>query len=388
MKFPVHLAINTPVGLQSLHSGWIDKPLPQGLDEVSSGVTFGAYLNAVAGLLLRDGCDLLLSALKVSLNRRVEKSEIREATIVSQKHGAFYHVAELRVNISGEWFSLAANTALQPRQQAVLEAEYERLERLRRDFRPAFVPRPYALAETACRRLDGEGQKLKIMLGEWFTDHCEFHLTRAFGHPSPAIGVWDTSGRLSRLAPPEEFSLYRQAALILTAYLNPKTFEQIYPWHHASGDFVLQRRSTGISVKLITVRGYEMRMAWDTASMDPWVALAHFFANLALRMRLDRLDGTGELAFASSESLRGIVSGFFAGWHGKTENASGIPGVKEVFDVWKAFSAGEWLGITTATLPDYALERDETRFLEPLLEEHSRSLFEVLREMESPLPHS
>jgi hypothetical protein len=48
----------------------------------------------------------------------------------------------------------------------------------------------------------------------------------------------------------------RRGIFLLTAYYNIDTGEQIFPWHHAAGDFVVTPLAEGFPVKLIAVRGY------------------------------------------------------------------------------------------------------------------------------------
>lgn len=42
----------------------------------------------------------------------------------------------------------------------------------------------------------------------------------------------------------------------MTCYYNAETFEQIFPWHHAAGDFVIKLQKNNMKMKLITVRQY------------------------------------------------------------------------------------------------------------------------------------
>jgi hypothetical protein len=102
--------------------------------------------------------------------------------------------------------------------------------------------------------------------------------------------------------------------MILTAYYNPMTFEQIFAWHHAAGDFIVNIDQGRPEVKLITVRRYAP--LFENIEPDPETViqcLQIFLYNLSLRMRLDRLDGVGEMARAPDLVVKATVQGFFKG---------------------------------------------------------------------------
>ena len=98
--------------------------------------------------------------------------------------------------------------------------------------------------------------------------------------------------------------IWRKAAYILTNFYDPKTFEEIFPWHHASGDFVASAVNEQLDLKLITIRQYGPRLEFHEYSPENQVtAMALFLANLTIRMRLDRLDGVGEIVWAPDYSV-------------------------------------------------------------------------------------
>ena len=156
-----------------------------------------------------------------------------------------------------------------------------------------------------------------MFLGDWFDGFHEFHLTRRPDREDPAIIVWDGASAPCLLSETQAADLYRNMAMILTACYDPISACQIFPWHHAAGDFVVRVEADGVSVRLITVRDY-VPMSGCTAEPDDerslLDALVVFFIHLSVRMRLDRLDGVSEVAWASDRCLAPMVDGFFLGF--------------------------------------------------------------------------
>ena len=339
MPFPVRLSINTPEGLVAFSAEHAKLPLPWGLDGEGPNLAYGPYLNALASFLGQNDYQPLQMALSAHLERPVSVQEIQSLEIISQKHGAFYHVVQVCAKISGALHSLALNSAVRATQQTFLEAEFTLLQALNERFPLGFIPRAYGQGESPYTADDGSRRMLKLFLAEWFEGYHEFHLSRRAAGDPPSIKVWDDYAAESFLNTRETRSLYRQAAAILTAYFDPKAFSQIYPWHHAAGDFVLKRQQMEVDLRLITVRGYRPLVSVGSDLSDRWVPLVHFFLNLSLRMRLDRLDGVGELAWASPDCLQGVVAGFLEAWQAKAEECSDLPKASEVQDVLRSFTA-------------------------------------------------
>jgi hypothetical protein len=314
------------------------------------------------------------------LQQPVPLRKIQGVEVISQKHGAFYHVAEVRSNLAGVFYSLAVNSAVRPAQQAFLESEFALLKDLAERFPLGFVPQAFALGTSLCTTGDGMVFSLKSFVAEWFEGYHEFHLSRQDSTRDLFIKVWDAHSGNPLLGAEEARSVYHQAALILTAYLDPESFSQIYPWHHAAGDFVLKRLGAGPQLRLITVRGYLPLVTVGPDPSEKWIPLVHFFLNLSLRMRLDRLDGTGELVWADPDCLAGVVSGFVEGWERKTKKHPALPRTSEVMAVLRSFTPEEWLPLASLVLDHGLVEADESEFIELRLEEHVISLHKMLCE--------
>ena len=128
--------------------------------------------------------------------------------------------------------------------------------------------------------------------------------------------LWDPENGPRRLDAAHSRAVYYQVARILTHYLNLETFEGITAWHHAAGDFVVRIDADAVEVRLISVRDYRPLFPARPEPADSPRAAASFLEtllifllNLSIRTRLDRLDGTGELAWAGPESVAATVEG-------------------------------------------------------------------------------
>jgi hypothetical protein len=379
MHFPTRLFINSPDGLVAFTPEYDGLPLPWGLDREGPVLTYGPYLHAVAGFLCQQDGQALRMALSRHLERPVSLQEIQGLEIISQKHGAFYHVAQACAKVSGKDYSFAVNSAVHPTQQTFLESEFALLEELSTSFPLGFIPRPYVLGTSPCA-FDGDSSPLlKAFMVEWFEGFHEFHLCRRSGEEVPSIRVWDDHTENPFLNTEETRSLYHQAAAILTAYLAPGSFSQIYPWHHAAGDFILKRQRTGLKVRLVTVRGYLPLALVGPDPLDRWIPLVLFFLNLSLRMRLDRLDGTGELVWATPDCLPGVVSGFLDAWEQKARVDDDLPETSAVLEVLRSFTPEEWIPLADLLLADGLTEAEESGFIQTRLEHHVNSLWKAVR---------
>jgi hypothetical protein len=160
----------------------------------------------------------------------------------------------------------------------------------------------------------GGAEKVSMFLGQWFDGFHEFHWSRHPDARMQRLAVWDPATGTRHLTKQQAEGIYQQAAMILTAYFNPITFEQIFAWHHAAGDFIVNAAQDPPAVKLITVRQYaplfkNVEPGPETI-MQSWQV---FLFNLSLRMRLDRLDGVGDMTWAPGLALKASVKGFFKG---------------------------------------------------------------------------
>jgi hypothetical protein len=230
--------------------------------------------------------------------------------IILEKHGEFYHPARILVPCEEEVLSLVLNVAVTPHGRTWMASEIDALNSVAGRLPPDGVPAVYGQAS-----LPGSSHApLSMFLADWFEGFHEFHLSIDPQNGRQGTVVWDTTTAPFYLSDRQQAAVYRRAAFLLTRAYNPHTTEQIYPWHHASGDFVLQVKGNALDLRLITVRQYAPTIGDSNGELDAearLMALLVFFLNLTIRNRLDRRDGTGPPAWADAIAVPETIRGFF-----------------------------------------------------------------------------
>ena len=278
-------------------------------------VSYGDYFTAARNFLEQDGSEIITRAVSQQIHREVTSQEIEEINIFLEKHGEFYHPARIETVLHGTAIPFVLNMAISDAGKNCVQREYGLLKQLNEDFPFSFLPKVYG---QDCVSI--AGNEIGMFLGEWFQGYKEFHISLDPADEKHKIVVWDHEHGNYFLTDDQATNLYRQAARILTCYYNVNTFEHIFSWHHAAGDFVLICQNNRIDLKLITVRQYRPLFENNTGSKDKnpdaeriLEALLVFFFNLAIRMRLDRLDGVGKIVWSCDSALKGTLKGFFEG---------------------------------------------------------------------------
>jgi hypothetical protein len=229
------------------------------------------------------------------------------------KHGEFYHPSRVEVTVHERQIYFVLNVAISRAGKSHIVGEYQFLKKLNRDFPFAYLPQVYGYGEVDIR----DTHKAAMLLGEWFNNYYEFHISRDPVDKKNKIVVWDAKRKNYYLSAGQSLDLYTQAAEILTSYYNLASFEQIHAWHHAAGDFVIRLENEKIDLKLITVRRYtskfkntdDLKNTENNAELI-MQALLVFFLDLCLKMRLDRLDGVGDIVWADNTAVQGTLIGF------------------------------------------------------------------------------
>ena len=377
--FPISFLVTTPEGTVPLDPERARVPLPAGPDGTNPSIHYGPYFEALLRFLSRESFRPLLDSLTERLGREAALNSIRDLEIISEKHGALYHVAHLRTRLEDETCELALNSAVTPGQKAAMAAELATLSELRDRFGLPYLPRQYRQGEAFYEEHPGgERRTLSLFLAEWFDGYHEFHLTRLPGSPSPRLRIWAPGNEQQVLSSEEARALYAEASHILTSYLDPSDFRQIYPWHHAAGDFIVRRRGGPLDVRMVTARGYKTLPSLGAGFDEKWIGPVHFLLNATIRMRLDRYDGTGDPAWAESDCIEAVISGFLTAWEVKAGSCSSVPSSGEMLEVLRSFTSEDWLALTEIVLEDGAVEEDEIPFLLPRMREHASSLAAAL----------
>ena len=290
-----------------------ERPLPDSPGRTDAAVsdrvapTYGDYFMAVRRFLEADNYRVVIRVLSRDTGLSYSSDAICGIHIFLIKHGAFYHPC--RIEIQGRTFrkDFAVNVAVSEVGKGCIHREFCLLQRLNASVSASFLPMVFDYADIA---LENHVQ-FKMFLAEWCEGFHEFHM--AFDPESQCFRthVWDSERRIGFLSPEQTHELYRRIAVILTTYYNPESFEQIFPWHHAAGDFVVSCSGARVDVRLITVRQYAAMYASESTNDDARLeALLLFLVNMSIRTRIDRVDGIGDFIWAEVYVLDATVQGF------------------------------------------------------------------------------
>ena len=339
-------------------------------------VRYGDYFSAVERFLRRDEGRSLMSALSAR-DGSVAAGDIESIHVFLEKHGAYYHPARVEISLKGRRTSLVLNVAVAPPGRHILDREYRLLQALGKRPGGDCLPAVYARGQETAE----EGQTLSMFLGEWFEGFHEFHLTPGAPEAGLELGVWDPRVGLTRLPAEAQTEVYRQAARILTAFFDPATTCRIFPWSHAAGDFVVRSGSNGPAVKLITVRNYVPMMEpppEDSAAILE--ALLIFFLDLGVRMRLDRIDGVGSVAWAGTTAVAGTLEGFFQGLAEQPPLAAlrGAPLAEIFWDYLTAWPGDDLYAYAQSLMAQLPRRAPETPLVEKHLGSHLEAVFGIL----------
>ncbi|MDL2269059.1 hypothetical protein LJC41_03690 [Desulfosarcina sp. OttesenSCG-928-G17] len=322
------------------HPLW-DRPLPRyrnadaGFLSDEADTLYKDYFSAIAAFCESDNWAPVTAAVTSLLERPVTPDRISSIWVFLEKHGAFYHPARLQIQVEGRQFSFVINVAVSACGRKTLPEEIRALSWLHNHRPFGWVPEVYHHR----RQTLSNGREMAFFLRTWFDGYHEFHLSRSkpdrpekksSENPQDlSMVVWDGAARPTHLSEDRVAAVYQQASLILSACYDLVTTKQIFPWHHAAGDFVVRFTDEGgVSVRLITVRGRAPVLAMpDQKDMDETAildGLMFFFIHLTLQMRLDREDGVGKVVWAPETTVCPVITGFFQGLD-LSAKLSGLP---------------------------------------------------------------
>ncbi len=338
--WPITFLVASPHGDLPYAPELADVPLEGCLLSTS----YGEYFTGLRDFCLGPGHAALLAAAGTAAGRTMTTGDVTELVIKAQKHGALYHPASIEVRFPGGRATLGANVATSPHGWAALAREQAVLSRLSREVPEAGLPRPLCF---------DEGDRLDILLVEWFAGFHEFHATSGGG----AV-VWDfDGGGLAPLGPDTAGEIFRQAARILALCLDVESGARIWPWRHAAGEFVARCGGAGVETRLITARGYG-----PSALGGGERGLLHFILTTTLFMRLDRLDGVGERVFLPQWCLEAAVEGMLDALGQRPEVQKHIPDFAAALG---RVTLDAWRDILTADA-DFCADSDATFLLDHL----------------------
>jgi len=327
------------------------------------------YFETIKTFLSQDNFHFLISAITQQTAQPFSDT-IQKIIIQAEKHGAFYHPARIEVHTKKNRFVFGVNVATEKEKAVWLKREYKLLNTLHHKFPYPYLPKVYVLADL---------NDMTLALVEWFEDYHEFHLTLDKNKQTQIV-LWDFKRGYRYLSKREAFTLFQEIAYILSLYYDFSSFAQIYPWHHAAGDFIV-RADTEIKVRLTTVRGYGAFMEFlSQEEVNPILALIYFFLNLSLRIRLDRFDGVGKIGLFDPFYLKGVLVGFFKTMQERKEELKATCQLDniELLDLLKAFSQKELNLLLNQLLRLYE-GKEEFSILEKNLPQHTQALFQAIQ---------
>ncbi|MGD9078022.1 MAG: hypothetical protein PVG96_01715 [Desulfobacterales bacterium] len=295
------------------------EPIPLRLDTLikhdghGESISHAAYFRAARSCLEANSFEVITRAVSRQLNRDVTASDIEEIRIRLEKHGEFYHPSRIETVVNQQQLSFVLNVAISETGRRFIEAEFHLINRLNTEQPLHYLPQAYGLG-----RADGlNGESFAMFLGQWFEGYHEFHTSFDPVDKILKIMVWDDVRGRFFLSVEQTQTLYALVSKILTSYYNLESFEQVFSWHHAAGDFIVRVKNEKLDLKLVSVRRYEAifgdQKNTQTTPVDPQQilqALLIFFLNLSIHIRLDRLDGIGEMVWSDSLAVEATLVGF------------------------------------------------------------------------------
>lgn len=352
---------------------------PESSGAEAAPVSFGAYFDALEEFLTNDDCFNLFKALEAYFEKPVKPDRIRSVRIVSEKHGAFYHPARIVVETVDGKAVMAANTAFSRAGSALAAREFETLGVLAKELKQPYIPKPLNMGGIKAGEV-----KADIFLCPWFEGFCEFHASINKDSGQPDVIVWDNVQGHFFPGPSQRSGVYEGAARILGYYYNHRTFQQIYPWHHAAGDFVVRVEKDNVDVRLITVRQYDCMFENEGRGLEEMIeAGLIFLANLSLRMRLDRMDGTGDPAWLGEWSVAPALTGAFWGLQERAlEERSSNDFLETLYSVCREMPREYWLETCTALIEACDSRAPDARLMLDKVNEHARALEKAFSKME------
>lgn len=261
---------------------------------------YRAYFQSIEKLLTQGEFIPLLQAAGRKIGRRISPDEIVGILIRAEKHGLLYHPASIELILSSGKAKFGLNVAVTDTGKTWLREEISLLRQLHSKHNFPYLPDVY---------LSGELDSMVFLLEDWFEGYHEFHFTRD-KEGRQKLQLWEFGTGYLDLTDKQSFEVYRQASKILTLYYDFENFNHIYPWHHAAGDFIVKVDNENIDVRLTTARRYKPLLDFQRDKINPIFALFYFFLHLSLHMRLDKIDGIGEVAWAEDISVDAAIQGF------------------------------------------------------------------------------
>jgi hypothetical protein len=377
------LPSKTPI---SQNTDFWQQPLPMSrslsVENASCSLRHGDYFHTLRTFFEKDEYAIICRALSQRLQQKVKLQDIREIRICLAKHGEFYHPARIDVRSHRQETSFVLNVAVSETGRKTIDKEYRCLLKLNDEFPLCFLPEVFGSDEVAST---GDC-KIRMFLGSWFEGYNEFHISKDPSDNKNKILVWDEMRGRYYLSTKQSAALFRQAAKILSYYYNAESFEQIFPWHHGAGDFVVKIGEADLDLKLISARGYAPLFTkpnqLKNGEKDTELilqALLIFFLNLSIRMRLDRYDGVGNIVWVDGPIVQSTLAGVMDGLALKPPVASMPDSLDKCFRYYLSVCTEADLSeLSNALVETFNRRAPEVQIVQQHLKEHVEELSRVI----------
>jgi len=346
----------------------------------SVSVTYGDYFEATSAFIKKNNYEVILTALSF-INEDVRLEPINKINISLEKHGPFYHPAKIEVVIENSVIPFVLNVAVSKIGIEYIHKEYFTLKKLGSEFSSSFIPAVYGQDDFTGR----DNLQIGMFIGEWFEGYCEFHISKDPSDGKEKILIWDNLNGSLFISADKAIEIYRQASMIMTFFYNVHTFEQIYPWHHAAGDFIVKQTGDSLDIKLITARQYASLFETEVQTKDKdllFEGLLMFLVVLSIRMRLDRIDGTGDIVWVDNLSVEGTIMGFGEGIKLKTRSREIPYNFIDEFRIYlQSRSENELFELSKAIINSFNQSAPDIPVICRNLVKHSSELFHALKNL-------
>jgi hypothetical protein len=336
----IRYLVSSPHGdIPADESKW-DLPLEG--DELKT--PYRIYFHTIRDFLFRDDFEPLLSFISQHHGTEIRLNEIFEIVIRTETHGLLYHPASIEFKLKGNILKLGLNVAVTDVGRNCLKAEWDVLQKLHAKYDYPYLPKVYMFRDF---------RDMSFLLEDWFEGYHEFHISKD-QDSACQLRLWDFCHGYKYLSSEQSFEIYRQASKILTLYYDLDDFSEIFPWHHAAGDFVVKVMEETIDVRLTTARRYEPFIGFaDHNTLNPLLSLCYYLMNLTIRMRLDKLDGLGEVIWMNDICVEATVTGFFEALTLKRDLVNSIGDAEEFLALLQSFSVNDLKTLVNPLLEQY-----------------------------------
>ncbi len=360
----------------------LDQPFMITPSKAHPSLTLKDYFESIRNFVLKDQAAPLCSAIKELHSIDILSETIQGILIRSEKHGAVYHIACVDVSVEKGIFQLAASSAVSEEGRKCLSRDFHNLKTLNDVLGYQFLPRAYSMEDICCKSHKENPIIWTMMLSEWLEDFYEWHLALDQADRSQTICIWDTKSGKRHATAQEGFEIFRQTSKILTLAYNTQDFRQIYPWHHAAGDFIVRTTPTSVHVKLTTVRDYRSFMGCSTEDVpNPVISLVYFFLNLTLKIRLDKIDGVGDTIWAEQYAIHAAIMGFFEALQEMEKKGRyGLGKVSDLQHLLSSFNKAEFEKLFESLMPLYEQDDpDDFKMIQSKIYDHIGDLVKAVK---------